>query len=53
MSAKSNRQHQRTAKKLASELKDNARLPGFLGRLCRLEQMWQRPGLFTLQHRRD
>lgn len=53
MSAKSNRQQQRTAKKLASELKDNIRVPGFLGRLCRLEQMWQRPAVFTLKHRRD
>jgi hypothetical protein len=53
MSAKSDRQQQRTAKKLAQELKTNVRVPGFLGRLCRWEKLRHRDGLFTLQHRHD
>lgn len=53
MSAKTDRQQLRTAKKLARELKENVRGPGFLGRLCRWEQSRRRTGLFTLQHRHD
>ncbi|MFM8470126.1 MAG: hypothetical protein ACKODH_09175 [Limisphaerales bacterium] len=52
MNAKADRQ-QRTAKRLVRELKDNLRMPGFLGRLCRWEKLRQRNGLFTLQHRHD
>jgi hypothetical protein len=53
MSAKSERQQQRAAKRLVQELKANVRGPGFLGRLCRWEQMRATHGKFTLQHRRD
>ena len=53
MNAKMDRQKLRTARKLARELKDNVRVPGFLVRLCRWEKMRQRHGLFTLQHRHD
>jgi len=53
MNAKADRQQQRTAKRLARELKDTARMPGFLVRLCRWEKMRHRHGLFTLQHRHD
>ncbi|MBI5799562.1 MAG: hypothetical protein HZA92_02385 [Verrucomicrobia bacterium] len=53
MNAKADRQQQRVVRKLARELKDNARVPGFLVRLCRWEKMRHRHGLFTLQHRHD
>ncbi len=53
MSAKSDRQQQRTAKKLVEELKATVRGPGCLGRLCRWEQARTTHGKFTLQHRRD
>lgn len=53
MNAKVDRQQQRAVRKLARELKDNARVPGFLVRLCRWEKMRDRHGLFTLQHRHD
>lgn len=53
MNAKVDRHQQRTAKKLARELKGNVRVPGFLARLCRWEKLRHRNGLFTLQHRHD
>jgi len=53
MNAKAERQQHRTAKRLVRELKDEARLPGFLVRLCRWEKMRHRHGLFTLQYRHD
>ena len=53
MNAKMDRQQLRTARKLARELKDNVRVPGFLVRLCRWEKLRQRHGLFTPQHRHD
>ena len=53
MNAKMDRLQQRAVKKLARELTQNARVPGFLVRLCRWEKMRHRHGLFTLQHRHD
>ena len=53
MNAKAERKQERTARRLARELKDNVRMPGFLVRLCAWEKMRHRQGLFTLQHRHD
>jgi hypothetical protein len=53
MNPKMNRNKPLTAKRLVCELQANARVPGFLVRLCRWEKMRRHNGLFTLQHRHD
>jgi hypothetical protein len=53
MNAKADRQQRRTAKRLVRELRDNVRVPGFLLRLCRWEQMRYRQGVPALQYRHD